>query len=152
MLRILGLLLVSFVTGCASTSNIPVNNNTATHMTAMQAIEKAANNPKHGVRGTFGLKVKASGGKRKAIFLNSELDYRDPRSITIAIFPNVVNKFIKLYGKSPDEYFKNKNILVTGVAKKVKIALMCNGKWNKNEYYYQTHIGVGSVEQIKVVN
>src|SRR5205085_1522443 len=47
----------------------------------------AAVAPDHGIQGTFLLTVRASGvdKQRKQVFLNSELDYRDQRNLTLVI-------------------------------------------------------------------
>lgn len=117
----------------------------------MQAIEKAAEAAPNGIKGFFELDVKAIGKPHEVIFLNSELDYRDPRNITVAIHPKVIESFKTKYGEAPDVYLKGKKIVVYGEARKVKIAFGCNGEKNENEYYYQTHVRVASLSQIHVV-
>jgi len=117
----------------------------------MQAIEKAAEAAPKGIKGFFELHVKATGKPHGVVFLNSELDYRDPRNISIAIHPKVIKPFKKKYGSIPDNYLKNKKIIVYGEARRVKISFGCNGEKNENEYYYQTHVRVGSLSQIHIV-
>ncbi len=104
-----------------------------------------------GVKGVFHLPIKASGVKREFTYLNTEDDYRDRRNITIAIYPQVTSAFIKQYGTTPETYFINKTIEVTGEAKRVKIYFNSNGKYS-GKYYFQTHIDVSSLQQIKIVN
>lgn len=86
-----------------------------------------------------------------AVYLNTELDYRDRRSITIALHPKVIAAFTKKCGISPKVYFLNKNIEVTGKAKQIKVWFFSNGK-RTEKYYFQTHIRVKSLNQIKVLS
>jgi hypothetical protein len=65
----------------------------------MQAIEKAAEAAPKGIKGFFEVHVKAIGKPHEVVFLNSELDYRDPRNISIAIHPKVVEPFKEKYGE-----------------------------------------------------
>ena len=117
----------------------------------MRLIEKAAINAPKGVKGTFQLSIKASGIERKIVYLNTELDYRDRRSLTVALHPKTIAAFTKKYGSSPEVYFINKNIEVTGEAKQIKIWFISNGKRTK-KYYFQTHISIKSINQIKVLS
>jgi len=104
-----------------------------------------------GISGTFQLSIIASGSQRGIIYLNTEKDYRDRRNITVAIHPKLINAFTKKYGKSPESYFINKTIEVTGEAKRVKIFFFSKGKITK-KYYFQTHVRVASLDQIKVLS
>ena len=117
----------------------------------MRLIEKTAVNAPKGVKGTFHFSIKASGIERKVVYLNTELDYRDRRSITVALHPETIEAFTKKYGASPEKYFINKNIEVTGEAKQMKIWFGSNGK-RSQKYYFQTHIRVKSINQIKVLS
>ena len=104
-----------------------------------------------GVNGTFNFLIKASGVRKGEVFLNTELDYRDRRAITITIAPNVVAEYTKKYGSTPEAYFIDKKIEVTGEAKRVKIDFISNGRVT-NKYYFQTHINVSSLEQIRLLS
>ena len=104
-----------------------------------------------GIKGTFQLPIKASGSQRGIIYLNTEKDYRDRRNITVAIHPNLIDAFTKKYGESPDSYFINKTIVVTGEAKRMKIFFISKGRITK-KYYFQTHVKVASLNQIKVLS
>lgn len=149
MIRILSLVFIGALSGCASTTKIE---DISKYISPMQAIEKAAEAAPKGIKGFFELHVKASGKPRKVVFLNSELDYRDPRNISIAIHPKVIESFKEKYGEVPDVYLMDKKIIVYGEARKVKISFGCNGEKNENKYYYQTHIRVGSLSQIHIVH
>jgi hypothetical protein len=148
LFRILSLALIGVLSGCASKKDANIAYDT---ISPIQAIEKAAEASPKGIRGFFELRVKATGKPKNIVFLNSELDYRDPRNISIAISPKVAESFMKKYGETPELFLKNKRIIVYGEVRKVKISFGCNGKRNKNQYYYQTHVRVGSLSQILIV-
>lgn len=120
---------------------------------AIQSAAAAA--PDHGVEGTFLLSVKASGAdkKRREMYLNSELDYRDQRNLTIEIEQSAVPGLEAKYGKDLQSFFIGKQVLVTGVARRVTISFgqprvsAVNGRL-RNKYYYQTHVRVVNAEQI----
>ena len=148
MIRILSLLLIGALSGCANTKD---SKDISKYITPMQAIEKASEAAPKGIKGFFELQVKATGKKHEVVFLNSELDYRDPRNISIVIHPKVIEPFKRKYGEVPDVYLKDKKIIVYGEARRVKISFGCNGERNENEYYYQTHARVSSLSQIHIV-
>ncbi|MFT5452861.1 MAG: TonB family protein [Enterobacterales bacterium] len=108
------------------------------------------------VEGTFVLTIKATGVRKTkqgkpASLLNTELDYRDRRNLTIAISPKANSFLSQKFGTSPDKYFLNKTIEVTGTAKREVIWFYANKK-RTNKYYHQIHIQVTHPDQIKVVN
>jgi hypothetical protein len=132
---------------CSSTPHIIV---TPASTDVMRLIEQAAISTPKGVKGTFQISIKAASIERKVVYLNTELDHRDRRSITVALHPKVVAEFTNKYGSSPDSYFINKDIEVIGEARQLKIWFYSNGKRTK-KYYFQTHIRIISVNQIKVL-
>lgn len=142
------LLSILVLSACTATSEV-TSKSASTDV--MRLIEKTAENAPKGVIGTFQLSIKASGIERKVVYLNTELDYRDRRNITIALHPKTIDAFTKKYGSSPEVYFINKNIEVTGEAKQMKIWFASNGK-RSQKYYFQTHIRVYSINQIKVLS
>lgn len=107
-------------------------------------------NAPNAVEGSFKFKIKASGVKRGEVFLNTELDYRDRRSITVTIAPGVASALLEKYGATPETFFVNKTVAVTGEAKRVKIYFISNGMLT-DKYYFQTHINVPSIDNITVV-
>ena len=143
-------LLVSMLVLSACTMTPDITTESAS-TDVMQLIEQTAVNAPKGVNGTFQFSIKASGIKRNVVYLNTELDYRDRRNITVALHPKTIAEFIKKYGTSPESFFINKNIAVTGEAKQTKIWFFSNGK-RTEKYYFQTHIRVKSVKQIKVLS
>lgn len=117
----------------------------------MNIIALSEENAPNGIIGTFTLPIKTSGIQRRNVYLNTEVDYRDRRNITVAISPKLIPALTKKYGSSPERYFVNKTIAVTGEAKRMKIYFFFNGK-KTQKYYFQTHIRVMSLDQIKILN
>lgn len=144
-MKIIGLLFVFFLSGCAS---LPAQNS---YSDTMDIIEAAATAAPAGVEGVYRFNVKATGHQRGYVYLNTELDYRDQRCITIAITPSVAKAFAKRFGSSPEAYFVNKSIQVTGEAKRKRIDFYSKGRLT-DLYYYQTHIRVSDPGQIKLLN
>ncbi|MEW6997472.1 hypothetical protein AADZ86_07195 [Colwelliaceae bacterium BS250] len=146
-MKYLLLLSILVLSACTTTSNV-TSNQASTDV--MRLIEETEINAPDGVKGTFQFSIKASGVERKVVYLNTELDYRDRRSVTVALHPKTIAAFTKKYGSSPEVYFINKNIEVTGEAKQMKIWFFSNGI-RSEKYYFQTHIRVKSINQIKVL-
>jgi len=117
----------------------------------IQLIEKAKRRFPEGVIGTFQIPIKASGSVRGITYLNSDVDYRDPKNITVEIAPSVRELFRKTYGSLPVSYFIDKTIKVRGKVERIKISVYEDGKRSR-KYYYQTHIKVTSLDQIKVLS
>ena len=147
-MKYLLLLSILVLSACTTTPEITSK---AASTDVMRLIEQTAVNAPKSVKGTFQFSIKASGIERKVVYLNTELDYRDRRSITVALHPKTIAAFTEKYGSSPEVYFINKNIEVTGEAKQMKIWFGSNGK-RSEKYYFQTHIRVKSINQIKVLS
>jgi len=147
-LKCLILISILVLSACSSTSKISTSSDIANIMNLIALTEEKAPN---GIKGTFQLPIKAAGVQRGIVYLNTETDYRDRRNITIALHPKLIDAFTKKYGSSPNSYFLNKTIEVTGEAKRMKIYFLSKGKITK-KYYFQTHIKVSSLSQIKVLS
>lgn len=144
-LVILSMLVLS---ACNST---PETASTSKATDVVQLIEKVKRRYPEPVRGTFLIAIKATGSQNGVVYLNSNLDYREPTNITLALDPSTIDTFTNTYHSSPDLYFKNKVLEVTGQAERIKIYKYENGKRTK-KYYFQTHIRVDSVTQIRVMS
>lgn len=135
------------VTGCASI--------TSQHQTkysdTMQIIKAAAESAPQGVEGLYTLKIVASGSQRQFVYLNTEADYRDQRSVSVALNPSLIPQLTAKYGVSPQEYFVDKTVLVTGPATRIQIFFYTDGR-RTSKYYYQTHIRISDISQIEVVD
>jgi hypothetical protein len=122
----------------------------AKYISPIKAIELAAISAPETHSGVFEMIVKAGKSRDSMIFLNSELDYRDQRNLTIALRPAAMKQLAEKYGKDPLEYLLNKRILIKGEAKRMKIWMFYNNK-KLTKYYYQTHVFVNSSDQISII-
>jgi hypothetical protein len=113
------------------------------------AAEVAENRPSI-ADGNYQLFIQATGKQKGHVYLNSEKDYRDQRNVSINLMPQVLNGLKHKYKQEPLEFFHGKMIQVKGEPRRVKIWFYYEGKSN-GMYYYQTHIVVSDVDQIKVV-
>lgn len=144
------LLILSFLilSACSSTPEISSKSELTD---IIKLIEKAKRRYPEGVRGTFQISIKASGNHGGVIFLNSDVDYRDPKNITVVLEPSTIESFSKIYNASPDSYFINKTIEVKGKVERIKIYRYTKAR-RTGEYYFQTHIKVTSIDQISVLS
>jgi hypothetical protein len=115
----------------------------------MRLIEQTEESAPKGVIGTFQIPIKAFGTKGNVVYLNSELDYRDRRNISLAILPEAIKELKTRFGENYQSFFINKTLKVKGMAKRVKIFFISNGRMTK-KYYYQTHIRIVTGAQIQV--
>jgi hypothetical protein len=114
-----------------------------------EAIQRAAEAAPTGVPGIFAMHVQATGTQDGCAYLNSELDYRDQRNLTVAISPNAAKAMAAKLGASPLDYYKGKVILVHGSAYRTKIRITVDHRYT-GKYYYQTHVRVMDPAQVEV--
>ncbi|WP_019028078.1 hypothetical protein [Colwellia piezophila] len=138
------------LSGCNATPN-PNPNSQAKPTDIVQLIEKTKRRYPEPVRGTFQIPIKASGFINGVVYLNSDVDYRDPKNITVVLLPSTVESFAKAYHSPADAFFIDKTIQVTGKVVRVRKYLYINNKRTR-KYYYQTHIHVSSLEQVKLLS
>lgn len=143
-------LAVAVLGGCASVPNAPQAERTETAwITPRQAVLMAADAAPGGVAGTFALHVQATGTQSRRTYLNSELDYRDQRNLTVAITPDAAEQLTQRLGEHPLVALKGKDILVRGTAKRTRISFFANGQVT-DKYYFQTHVSVTDADQVTV--
>jgi hypothetical protein len=144
------LLALAFLTlsACSST---PTTVSAPEATDIIQLIEQAKRRFPEGVRGSFKIPIKATGSQQGVVYLNSNLDYREPTNLTIVLAPSTVIALTEMHRLSTALYLKDKMLEVTGKVERVRIYKHENGKRTK-KYYYQTHIHVTSVDQIKVLS
>ena len=111
-MKIVLLSIVLVLAGCAAKQPVSSLKTDIVHSDTMEIIRSAAESAPSGVQGEFILEIKAAGNQGPFIYLNSELDYRDQRAVTIAIHPRVTPLFIQRYSVPPQEYFVGKTIAV----------------------------------------
>ena len=121
-----------------------------TPVEAINAAAEAATTSERVVRGVFEMPVRATGRQDSLLYLNSELDYRDQRSLTVAITPNAEKALQERFGADLALALTGKRIRVTGAAQRVTIWFFCDGK-RTDKYYFQTHVPVLRADQLTVV-
>ena len=147
----LGIALLGCVAGAAVAAE-------AAPMDAAEAIRVAEANAPAPVHGRFLLPIQASGKDHGVLFLNTEPDYRSPKSISIELLPDVAKKLGKRLGGSPGEALHGKTVLVAGEVRRVAIYLesRANDRRIRNRLppqpaYFQTHIFLRNADDLQVV-
>ncbi len=150
-MKYLLILLTALLSGCAATGTSPVSNpSKIAYSDTMRIIADATAAAPNKVAGEYTFYIKAAGSVNGRVYLNTELDYRDQRNVTVALSRGMARHFDLKFKQPSEHYFIDKTIKVTGEAFRVKIAIPCNGE--KTEmYYYQTHIRVTEKEQIEIM-
>lgn len=119
---------------------------------ASEAVLGAANRPGGGLLGEFVFVVRATGWDGGQLYLNSEWDYRDPRNLSIAIEPDVARQLVGKRGNDGQQNFVGRIVVVRGMAKTTRIEFTVDNGKPSGKYYFQTHVSVGRVEQLRLVD
>ncbi|MCF2859514.1 hypothetical protein L1286_18675 [Pseudoalteromonas sp. SMS1] len=101
-----------------------------------------------GVHGTFELKIAGSLRHRGGVFLNTMMDYKSEKNVTIFLTEKFIHKFKKKTGIPPEIYFLGKRIIVKGKAKRVKYTVYEYGK-ETDKFYFQTQINLNALNQFE---
>ena len=120
-------------------------------LTAHEAIYKAADAAPDAIAGTYEITIKAFGEDDGVIYLNSELDYRDQRCLTVALLPSAQTDFKKRFDVDPKASLIGKKIRITAPAKRMKVFFTADGR-TTGKYYYQTHVVVTDLDQIITID
>ena len=134
----------------ALTATVAAPPTLASELGPREAIFAAADAAPAPVAGLFVLEVRAGGRQRGRIFLNSELDYRDQRNLTIRLEPRAAAALERELGMPPEDFFIGKSIRVRGEARRVRIDFLDSGQ-PSGLYYYQTHVPVIDPAEIEIV-
>jgi len=123
-------------------------------ITPEKAVIAAAKAAPDEVPGIFKMTVRAVGHENGRVFLNSELDYRDQRNLTIAMSEEVEKALEAKIGEAKigavsEQAFVGRRIFVRGVAQRVRIDFTAGGR-PTGKYYYQTHVVVTTPVQVAV--
>lgn len=146
-MKLAAVVMLALLSGCAAMQGSAER----TQASTMDIIAAAAAAAPEGVVGEYQLSIQAAGTDGRAVYLNTELDYRDQRNITIAMSPAVAAALTGTDAASAQQYFVGKKLLAKGRARRMKIDFMSQGK-PTGLYYYQTHIRVKNPEQIKLLS
>ncbi|MBS1040513.1 hypothetical protein JK203_06580 [Gluconobacter cerinus] len=117
--------------------------------TPEKAIAAAAADPT-GVVGQFEMTVQRVGQQNNMVYLDSADNYRDPKTLIIAIHESTVNDLLQGTSQTAEQYFMHRHVQASGLAKRVLIGrLKADGTIGST--YYQTQVFIGGVEDIKIL-
>lgn len=114
-----------------------------------QATRMAAANGQFGVSGLFAMRVRSASARSGTVYLNSELDERDITNLSLALPRDIDRKLTERYGAPPSTALIGKDVLVTGVAKRVMVPITKNGK-RTLAYSPQTQIRISDAANIQL--
>lgn len=141
-------LALSFLLSLCGCASMPQDSTIQSELTAQDAIELSEEAAPKIAPGTFSFSIKAVGSQKHYFYLNTELDYRDRRNVSVVLLPDFQEAFLKKYGASAEATLLNTRVTVRSFAKRMKIFFYENGKQTE-KYYFQTHIPVKNLEQIE---
>lgn len=104
-MRIAIILVLMFSITMSACSSSPYIASNETAFTPREAIMLAADAAPGGLKGLFEMKVEGTGRDGGHIYLNSEADYRDQRSLNIAVHPQAAKKFLEAHDSIPPDVF-----------------------------------------------
>jgi hypothetical protein len=116
-----------------------------------RAVEAAADAAPAPVTGLFDVQVRSAGHDADGVYLNTEADYRDQRNLTVAMSLTIAARLTQQYGQAPEEFFRNKHLIVSGQAQRVKVWFLSDGHVT-DKYYFQTHVDVTDPAQLQLAN
>ncbi|WP_224777871.1 hypothetical protein [Gluconobacter thailandicus] len=143
MLRFRTLLIFSLL-ACGFTACGP---QTYTPETAISAVHADPS----GVVGRFRMTVKRVGWKDGAMYLDSAQDYRDPKTLIVAVDGATANDLLHNKPQTAEQYFMNRTIIVSGLARRVPIIWLDDDGVPTGEHYFQTQIFIGDSEDLKIL-
>lgn len=100
--------------------------------------------------GQFAFVVKGGGRDADRVFLNSESNYRDAETLTVVLSGAAVAALTTELGGPPESRLIGRTIVVNGVARRVRVDLLSDGR-PTGQSYLQTHIDARQVHQVHVV-
>ena len=148
-MRFVVLVVVAMLTGCSVSNRAPATAQFVAEADTMEIIRSAAEAAPKGVRGEYELTIKAAGKQGAAVYLNTELDYRDQRNVTVALYPHLIPQLTAQSGETPERFFVGKTIRVKGVAQRGKIEFMSAERKRSVKFCFQTHIYIKDLSQIE---
>ncbi len=141
---------------CGKAIPIPFHpDNKFTYLPASEVIQAAAKGPE-GFTGAAEFRIRSIGEGKGAqsgfYFLNSELDYGDPKCLTVDLPPQVVAALREKRRLEPMIDFLGRKLQAKGTAKQVKIGRLTKDGQPSGEFHFQTHITIDSPDQIAIVS
>lgn len=142
---------VLLLAGCSASQRAKSPAQAIPYSDTMEIIRSAAQVAPSGVAGEYILPIKAAARQGAVVYLNTELDYRDQRAVTVSIHPRLQAALQARYGAPAQEFFVGKSVAVTGEAQRVTIYFISQGR-PTDKYYHQTHIQVTELSQLRLLD
>ena len=117
---------------------------------AVEAVRGVAEGAATALPGQFAFVVKGGGRDAYRVFLNSEVDYRDPETLTVTVSGPALATLTEQLQGPPERRLIGRTIVVEGVARRTRIDLMEGGR-TMGRSYYQTHVMVEQADRIHIV-
>jgi hypothetical protein len=136
--------------GCAASIQQSVPGTELSAIDAIMSANQAAVEGKSLPIATYAVTIRASGTQDGIVYLNSQLDYRDQRNISIDLLPKVQTEMVERFGRQYRKQLEGQAVLVRGQPQRVKIYFITYGEVT-DKYYYQTHITLSSADELQLV-
>lgn len=139
--------------GCVAkpAQTAPVSAPELATISAVDAVIQAAEAAPDKVEGLFEFEVKAVGFDRGWAFVNSEVDYRDQRCLTIVLNPSLLRRFTETHDIALEQFLRGKTIRVRGAAFRARIDFVTPTGQPSGKYYYQTHLDLAEIADLEIV-
>jgi len=115
-----------------------------------EAVMRAASTAPAAFLAKTAFTVRAQGQDHGLVFLNSELDYRDPRNISLVLSPRVQAQLRYRDGDDFARRLVGRNIMAIAAFKRVRIDFTVDGR-PSGKYYYQTHARIRDIDDLRIV-
>ena len=122
---------------------------TPVRLTPEQAVINAAES-EAGVTGVFEMVIRATGRAQGNLHLNTQLDYRDPRNLSIVIPAEIEEALAARLGQPVEQAVLNSAIAVRGTARKTRIDFLDPSSRPTGRYYFQTHLRLQAARHLTV--
>lgn len=142
------LLVLALCAGCATAPSQPPSGE---GLTPYEVIQMAAEAAPQSIRGPFVVRIQAAGTQSGNTYLNTELDYRDQRNLTIAMNAAVARELEQRLGEDPKTALIGQQLRIEGRARRVRIVFNCGGMPTQS-YYYQTHVDLLDADRLVLLD
>lgn len=105
-----------------------------------------------GIVGKFEMTVRRVDRERGWLYLDSAQDYRDSNTLIVAVSEDTAEDILRGRNQTAQQVFLNRKILVTGLAKKIPIALFDNEGAPTGKSYDQTQVFLGDSADLEIVH
>ncbi|OAG72499.1 hypothetical protein A0J51_02393 [Gluconobacter japonicus] len=115
-----------------------------------ETVFTALNNDPSGVVGKFRMTVRRVGWYNDTLFLMSDPNYRAPHILIVMVRGDTVRDILQGKNQTVQQYFLNREIQVSGLARRRRVVSKDSAGNLTGPSYYQTRIFVGNAEDFEV--